>query len=120
MSDQEQMLKQGLVSLTGAGHMRIGIGGIVQESHSFSPASSSLDRFKSLLYLRGSEVFEQLRNSGVEIGGALDAIDDATAVPLFYASASSSGRPLDGSTLSHLKQQLLEWWRGQAIQYPLE
>ena len=88
--------------------MRIGIGGLIQESHSFSPASSSLDRFKACFYLKGSEVFEQLGSCRHEITGALDEIGDATAVPLFFSTAGSSGRPLDGPTLSHLEQQLLD------------
>ena len=49
--------------------MRIGIGGIIKESHSFSPASSSLDRFKACLYLKGAQVFERLGACNHEIVG---------------------------------------------------
>ena len=88
--------------------MRIGIGGITQESHSFSPAGSSLDRFKASLYLKGARVFDRLRGCNHEVAGALDEIGDATAVPLFYAATASNGRPLDDETLGHLERQLLD------------
>ena len=87
--------------------MRIGIGGIVQESHSFSPASSSLDRFKALFYLKGEQVFEQQGGRNTEIGGALDEAGGVDTVPLFFAMASSSGRPLNDETLNDLQGQLV-------------
>ena len=59
-------------------------------------------------YLRGSEVFDQLGSCHHEVSGALDEIGDFTPVPLFYATTASNGRPLDGSTLLHLQQQLLD------------
>ena len=88
--------------------MRIGIGGIIKESHSFSPASSSLDRFKACLYLKGAQVFERLGACNHEIAGGLDEIGDGTPVPLFFAATASNGRPLDDETLGHLQRQLLD------------
>ena len=85
---------------------RVGVGGMIQESHSFSPASSSLERFRSGLYLRGREVFDTLGSCRHEVAGALSELRDA-AVPLFFAFAASSGRPLDDATYTHLQDELL-------------
>ena len=79
---------------------------MIQESHSFSPASSSLERFHSGLYLRGREVFETLGSCKHEVAGALSELHE-TAVPLFFAFAASSGRPLDDPTYGHLQEQLV-------------
>ena len=76
---------------------RVGVGGMIQESHSFSPASSSLERFHSGLYLRGREVFDTLGSCRHEVAGGLSELREA-AVPLFFAFAASSGRPLDDPT----------------------
>lgn len=85
---------------------RIGVGGLIQESHSFSPASSSLERFHSGLYLQGLEVFDTLGRCNHEVAGALSELREA-AEPLFFAFAASSGQPLDNPTYSHLQEQLL-------------
>ena len=85
---------------------RVGVGGMIQESHSFSPASSSLERFRSGLYLRGREVFDTLGSCRHEVAGALSELREA-AVPLFFAFAASSGRPLDDATYTHLQDELL-------------
>ena len=85
---------------------RIGVGGLIQESHSFSPASSSLERFHSGLYLRGREVFDFLGSCTHEVAGALNEFHEA-AKPLFFAFSASSGRPLDDQTYGHLEDQLL-------------
>ncbi len=85
---------------------RIGVGGLIQESHSFSPASSSLERFHSGLYLRGREVFETLGSCRHEVAGALSELHEA-AEPLFFAFAAASGRPLDDATYGHLQEQLV-------------
>ena len=47
---------------------------MIQESHSFSPASSSLERFHSGLYLRGREVFDTLGSCRHEVAGALSEL----------------------------------------------
>ena len=80
---------------------------MIQESHSFSPASSSLERFRSGLYLRGREVFDTLGSCRHEVTGALGELRDA-AVPLFFAFAASSGRPLDDPTYGCLQDELLD------------
>ena len=85
---------------------RVGVGGMIQESHSFSPASSSLERFHSGLYLRGREVFDTLGSCRHEVAGGLSELREA-AVPLFFAFAASSGRPLDDPTYTHLQDELL-------------
>ena len=85
---------------------RVGVGGMIQESHSFSPASSSLERFRSGLYLRGREVFDTLGSCRHEVAGGLSELREA-AVPLFFAFAASSGRPLDDPTYCHLQAELL-------------
>ncbi|MCY4373343.1 MAG: M81 family metallopeptidase, partial [Spirochaetaceae bacterium] len=90
---------------------RIGVGGMIQESHSFSPASSSLERFHSGLYLRGPEVFDTLGSCRHEVAGALRELREA-AVPLFFAFAASSGRPLDDPTYGCLQDELLDAIRG--------
>ena len=53
---------------------RVGVGGMIQESHSFSPASSSLERFRSGLYLRGREVFDTLGSCRHEVAGGPERV----------------------------------------------
>ncbi len=88
--------------------MRIAIGGIYQESHSFSPAAADLDTFRAGFLLRGDEVFSPLRDLNHEVAGALAAAEGHDLVPLAYASAGSSGQPVRKDAYDHLKAAILD------------
>lgn len=91
---------------------KIIIGGIVQESNTFSIASSTLDDFRqNYLYLDD----ELLRPAGKsELGGFLQALSERGAKPLptLYAGAVSSGR-IPRATVDQLKQMLYPRLRKQ-------
>lgn len=98
--------------------MNILVGGIIQESNTFSPARSGLDDFRSY-YFRDRQ--ELLEDDGVanELAGFRRAAAEsgATLHPLLFAQACSSG-PIGRQGLDALKQMLLErikrWQAGTA------
>ncbi len=53
--------------------MRIALGGICQESHSFSPAPGTLDRFRAGYLLQGQDVLDRLGGVSHEVAGAIEA-----------------------------------------------
>lgn len=88
--------------------MRIVVGGIVQESNTFSPKPSTLEDFHRILYLVGPE----LNKAGAEeneLSGFRRAAEErgVTLVPTLYAQAVSSG-PIKREALNALKKALLE------------
>ena len=88
--------------------MRIAIGGIYQESHSFSPASADLETFREGVLVRGDEVFPALRGLNHEVAGALGAGEGHQMLPLAYASAGSSGQPIREEAYRYIKGAILD------------
>ena len=87
--------------------MRIALGGIYQESHTFSPAPATLDQFRAGNLLYGEDIVRELSDLNHEIGGALEAALGHTLAPLLYASAGSSGQPLRRQTYDELAGGML-------------
>lgn len=88
--------------------MRIALGGIYQESHSFSPAPATLDQFVAGHLLRGEEVVDRLKGINHEVGGALEAATGHEIVPLLHASTVSSGQPIRRAVYDALFRELLD------------
>ena len=88
-------------------HMRILIGGIMQESNTFSPATSTMKYFKDLVYLEGEDV-RQLIGAKREIGGFFHAAQEtgAALVPTLFTQAVSAGR-LEAASFHQLKANLI-------------
>jgi len=86
---------------------RIAIGGLYQESHSFSPAPATLEEFEACILVTGQAVFDQLSNANHEVSGALEALSDCDCVPLLYGATSASGMPLRTPCYKHLKDTYL-------------
>lgn len=87
--------------------MRIALAGIYQESHSFSPALAALEQFRSGYLLEGTQIAEVLAGLNHEVGGALAAAEGHEIVPLLYASAGSSGKPIARDTYAYLSESIL-------------
>lgn len=92
--------------------MRILVGGIVQESNTFSPARSTMDNFRDHVFVTGDEMRE-LKISN-EINGFCQAADDEHVdyVPLLFGQAVSSGIFTD-KAFQELKETVIERIRGQ-------
>ncbi len=97
--------------------MRIAVGGLMQESNSFSPVGTVLADFESEYLLRGPEIPEFFAGTNTEIAGFLSACESAggEAIPLFAAAANSGGnvtaetfRTLTGKLLGSLRQATAE------------
>ncbi len=88
--------------------MRIALGGIYQESHSFSPAPTTLDQFRAGHLLKGDEVVRQLRGINHEVAGALEAAAGHEIAPLLHASAGASGQPIRRAAYDALLGELLD------------
>lgn len=73
---------------------RIAIGGLYQESHSFSPAPADKPQFEAGYLLYGEEVLEALTGLNHEIGGAIDRAKGQQLLPLLYGATGASGMPL--------------------------
>jgi len=73
---------------------RIAIGGLYQESHSFSPAPADKPQFEAGYLLHGEKVLEALTGLNHEIGGAIDQSKGHQLLPLLYGATGASGMPL--------------------------
>ena len=82
--------------------MRIAIGGLYQESHSFSPAPADRAAFEAGTLLYGDEVIDRLTGLNHEIGGALDAASGHDCVSILYAATNASGMPVRRDILEEL------------------
>jgi microcystin degradation protein MlrC len=90
--------------------MRIAVGGLAQESHSFSPVPGSWLHFGPHELLRGQEMFEQLAGTRTEFGGVLDVARrrGVELVPLMVAVASASAGPMLGEVFEAMRDELLD------------
>ncbi|MNH93070.1 hypothetical protein D3C73_456610 [compost metagenome] len=88
--------------------MRIIVGGLLQESNTFSAASSTVADFKRHYYVVGDEMNQPLRVDN-ELTGFYQAAREhkVTLVPTLYTNAVSSG-PISRKSLNELILELLE------------
>ena len=87
---------------------RVAIGGLYQESHSFSPAPATLREFEACILVYGDETFERLAGSNHEVAGALDVLSDCECIPLLYGATSASGMPVRRDDYETLKATYLD------------
>lgn len=87
--------------------MRIAIGGLYQESHSFSPAPSDAAAFRAGNLLYGDDVVARLQGLNHEIAGAIEALSGHTCLPTFYAATGASGMPIAPDLLDTLIRDLI-------------
>ena len=101
--------------------MRIAVGGLMQESNSFSPVGTVLADFESEYLLRGPEIPEFFAGTNTEIAGFLTACEsaDAEAIPLFAAAANSGGN-VTADTFATLSGELLGGLRQATAEAPLD
>lgn len=73
--------------------MRVVVGGLMQESNSFSPIRADLDGFRHGYLVAGTDILERFRGKGAELSGfiAAAAAQDVEVVPTVAAWASSAG-----------------------------
>jgi len=87
--------------------MRILIGGIIQESNTFSPKKSTFQDFRSFIYQRGDELLRSTMEN--EIAGFISTIRSrdtkAEIVPTLFSMAVSSGSLTDDG-FSELQEHL--------------
>ena len=86
---------------------RVAIGGLYQESHSFSPAPATMDEFEACIHVRGAEMFERLAPMNHEVAGALEILTDCECIPLLYGATAASGMPLRKQCYRALKAEYL-------------
>ncbi|MDA0712107.1 MAG: M81 family metallopeptidase [bacterium] len=87
---------------------RIALGGLYQESHSFSPAPADREQFEAGYLLYGSEIFEALSDNNHEIGGAFQTAHHHSLIPLVYGATGASGMPLRAGIFNTLCDQLCD------------
>lgn len=89
--------------------MRIAIGGIVQETNSFSPVPGSWLHFPPEQVLRGDDLVAGRAGTGTELGGAIDAArgHGADLAPLLAATASASAGAMEAAVFEALLGELL-------------
>ncbi len=92
--------------------VRIAAGGILHETHTFTPSLTDLDAFRQMGITRGHEILKH-RASPTAIGGILDGLEAAgcQAVPLMYASAMPSGT-VSAAAYQSLRSEFLEALKG--------
>lgn len=88
--------------------MRVGIGGIWQETNTFVPSPTTLADFRRYQLYEGGELLDALRGTGTELGGAIDAAEQAgiTLVPTLFGAALPSGT-VQQSAFEHMMSALV-------------
>ena len=101
--------------------MRIAVGGLMQESNSFSPVGTVVADFESEYLLRGPEIPDFFAGTNTEIAGFLNACESAgaEAIPLFAAAANSGGN-VTADTFATLSGELLGSLRQATAEAPLD
>jgi microcystin degradation protein MlrC len=82
--------------------MRVLVGGIYHESHSFSNVATDLESFKSVMLLEGRESIEQLKGTTSEMAGFIKGAEEFgfEMVPTLWAWGLSTA-PVEAKTLDH-------------------
>jgi microcystin degradation protein MlrC len=88
--------------------MRIAVGALLQETNCFAPGRTALVSFQNRYLYSGPEVFDGLRGTGTEVGGAMDILEKESVelVPLI-ATNGGSGPIVDAETHRRLKDDML-------------
>ncbi len=83
--------------------MRILAGGIYHESHSFSNIPTDIEAFKSVLYLQGREVVEQLSGTASEMAGFIEGAEKYgfELIPTLWAWGLATG-PVTAAALDEM------------------
>lgn len=73
--------------------MRLAIGGISHETHTFASIKTTLEHFKEQELLYGEDLLKYFRGTGTEIGGMIDGAgaEGLNLIPIMYARATPSG-----------------------------
>ena len=90
--------------------MRAAVGGLMQETNSFSPVPTTLADFESEYLLRGTEIPEYFAGTNSEIAGYLSACEarpGAQVTPLLAAAANSGGN-VTAETFATLTGEFLD------------
>lgn len=82
--------------------MKVLVGGIYHESHSFSNVATDLESFRSVLFLEGRDSIEQLRGTTSEMAGFIKGSEEIgfEMVPTLWAWGLSTA-PVEAKTLEH-------------------
>jgi microcystin degradation protein MlrC len=82
--------------------MKIAVGGIYHETHSFSNVPTDIESFRKVMLLEGGEVLDRLRGTTSEMAGFVAAAErfGFEAVPTIWAWGVSSG-PVKRETLDN-------------------
>ncbi len=89
--------------------MRVAIGGIVHETHTFSSAPTTLESFRARHFLLGEDLFT-FAGTKTSLGGAIEAAkkeEGLELIPTLYAAATPSGL-VTRQAFDHLSALLLD------------
>lgn len=83
--------------------MKILVGGIYHESHSFSNIPTDIDSFRQVLFLEGSESIEKLRGTTSEMAGFIEGSEKFgyEMIPTLWAWGLATG-PVTTTALDHM------------------
>ncbi|MBT4140503.1 MAG: M81 family metallopeptidase, partial [Candidatus Latescibacteria bacterium] len=87
---------------------RIALGGLYQESHTFSPAPANREQFEAGYLLYGEEIITALTGLNHEIGGALETAQGHDICPILYGATGASGMPLRKDIFETLCAQMCQ------------
>jgi len=92
--------------------MRVAIGGFYHETNTFSASKTGLDNFLAYQFAMGQELTTRFRGTNSEIGGMIDALEEAGhhPVPLVFAAAIPSGVVVR-TAFDHIMQEMLGFLR---------
>ncbi len=96
---------------------RIAIGGILHETNTFAPFTTTLEDFRARVLLRGEGLLQALATGPGAAAGAFAAAGEATVLPLLFASATPGG-PVTAEAFAELADELLDRLRWGRRKWP--
>lgn len=92
--------------------MKVLVGGIYHESHSFSNVPTDLEAFRKVLLLEGQEVLDALAGTTSEMAGFIEGANrfGFEVVPTVWAWGTSTG-PVQAETLAYLLEEVRARYR---------
>ena len=71
---------------------RVAVIGFIHESNTFTSLSTDMQDFRSTQYFLGQDVLAEFRNTGSEIGGCIDVVEEKGWAPDYIVGAHAQPR----------------------------
>ncbi|WP_029059275.1 M81 family metallopeptidase [Stappia stellulata] len=87
---------------------RVAVIGFIHESNTFTSLSTDMQDFRSTQYFLGQDVLAEFRNTGSEIGGCIDVVEEKGWAPDYIVGAHAQpGGPVSEAARTEITEECL-------------